>query len=741
MVDLRQPPAAQREVPLPEATAREPRATGWTRWLPWLLVGFAVAFGAWLLRAELRDVLYPNDEGAHLGMVRLAEARIRGLHNPFDAWYPYLGLGVPQYSQYQSLPSIITGLLSIPFGDAAFRVVNYGLLVTLPVPVFVGARLLDLDRWEAGAAALVSPMLVNVNGYGFEWGSFLWIGSGMWSMLWALWLLPIALGLAWRAVARGERVALAAFVVGLTCAFHFITGYFVLLALGVFVLVRPSSALRRLGRSAMVGAGGLLIFSFVFVQTLRDLDYVNLDSITRGTFWVDSYGPGKVLGWLVRGEVFDYGRRPVVSLFVACGVVVCVVRARRHEHARIPLGLLPLGLLLWSGRRVVGPVIDRLPGGRDLLLHRFIIGVHVAGILLAGIGSVWLFRTAVRLGRRLPRLDRARVVTVVGAGALAVLVLAPVLNDRSQYAGDDRRLIDAQVVADQTSGADVRALIATARARGGGRIYAGSSSNWGTTVRVGEVPLYQVPVQVGADSIGFYLRTSSLTADIEPYFDDLDPEQFDLFDVKYVVLLNGRHPAAPGRVLATRGDYSLWEITNTSGYLEVVDATEPVPANRTNMAATFVPYLTSDALRAHRHPLVAFDGTAPGAPSLRTSAPAAGPPGRVDAAHADIAGGRFTGRVTADRPAWVMLKTSYVPRWTATVDGRAVRPAMLAPGYVGVPVGQGTHRVVFQYRPSSSYPLYFAIGVLTLALLLFGPIVVRRARARRASPGPSGPTG
>ena len=88
-----------------------------------------------------------------------------------------------------------------------------------------------------------------------------------------------------------------------------------------------------------------------------------------------------------------------------------------------------------------------------------------------------------------------------------------------------------------------------------------------------------------------------------------------------------------------------------------------------------------------------------------------------------------------------MLKASYAPRWTATVDGRSVKPAMLAPGYVGVPVGRGTHRVVFQYRPSSSYPLYFAIGGLVLAVLVFGPGVVRRSRARREPPASSASPG
>ncbi len=494
------------------------------------------------------------------------------------------------------------------------------------------------------------------------------------------------------------------------------------------MIVHPPAALQRLGRSALVGFGGLLIFSFVFLQTIRDLDYVNLDSITRGTFWVDSYGPSKVFPWLFRGEVFDFGRPPVISLLVACGAGVCIARARRQETARIPLGLMVLALVLWSGRRVVGPVIDHLPGGQDLLLHRFIASVHLAGILLAGIGAVFACRGAEALGRRFLRIRYGRVLAVSAALVLTVVVLYPVLDERRMYAGADRHFIDAQVVADRTVGADLEALIDVARARGDGRIYAGASSNWGSTVRAEQVPVYQLPVQFGADSVGFYLRTLSLSADIEPYFDDADAAQYNLFNIKYVLLRNGRQPSVPAVVLATRGDFTLWQIANTTGYLEVVDTTDPVSANRTNMASVFAPYLTSTDLARRRHPLVAFDGETDGTPSARTSTPAAGPPGTVDWSDSSIEDGRFTGQVTAARPGWVMLKASYVPRWTVTVDGREVEAAMLAPSFVGVPVTQGTHLVVFAYHPSTSYPIYFTIGAVTLLALVVGPIAVRRAR-------------
>src|SRR6185436_14717878 len=94
-----------------------------------------------------------------------------------------------------------------------------------------------------------------ITGYGFEWGSFTWLGSGMWSMLWALWLMPISLGLVWRAIAKGERYGL-----------------------GVFALLNLRQLVVRIGRGALVGVGSLLIFAWVFVPTLGGLDYVNVNS-------------------------------------------------------------------------------------------------------------------------------------------------------------------------------------------------------------------------------------------------------------------------------------------------------------------------------------------------------------------------------------------------------------------------------------------------------------------------------
>src|SRR6185436_19650639 len=143
------------------------------RRLPWILVGAAVGFSLWTLRAELFDVWFLNDAGIHRSMVGWAAQRIRDGHLPFDGWYPALSLGASRFHHYQSLPHIVTGALTVPFGAGVFRWSLYLLVAGWPVAVYAGARLFGLDRWAAAVAAALASLVSSAAGLGFEWGSYL----------------------------------------------------------------------------------------------------------------------------------------------------------------------------------------------------------------------------------------------------------------------------------------------------------------------------------------------------------------------------------------------------------------------------------------------------------------------------------------------------------------------------------------------------------------------------------------
>ena len=150
-----------------------------------------------------------NDSSFHLQMVRWADGQIDEGRVPLDGWYPYLSLGSSQFHHYQSLPHTLTAYAARATGagdQTTYLWILYLLLALWPISVYLGARLLGWGRWTAAGAAAVSPLIVSASGYGYEHGSYTWQGYGVYSQLWAMWLLPIAWGLTWRAVTRGKRL-------------------------------------------------------------------------------------------------------------------------------------------------------------------------------------------------------------------------------------------------------------------------------------------------------------------------------------------------------------------------------------------------------------------------------------------------------------------------------------------------------------------------------------------------------
>ena len=171
--------------------------------------------------------------------------------------------------------------------------------------------------------------------------------------------------------------------------------------------------------------------------------------------------------------------------------------------------------------------------------------------------------------------------------------------------------------------------------------------------------------------------------------------------------------------------------TGDIGYLSVVDTVAPVAVDRTNLGLQMARFLTSDLPLHGRYPTLAFAGAAGAEPTLGPGDDPTTPPGSVTSSVALPADGRFGGDVHADRTAVVQLKASFDPRWTATVDGRDPPTGMIAPGFVGVRVSPGDHRVLFAYHAYPFYWLLFAFGALVMIAL----VVVERRFLR---PVPSG---
>ena len=393
----------------------------WKAWAPAGLVAIAVIFNLVVLRAETTQVPNLNDGVLHNAMMRVALHDIDQGRLPLGGWFPYLSLGSAQFLHYQSLPHVIGALVGTVVGTANVYYWSLYLLLALwPVSVFVGARLLGWNPWTAGIAALLSPLLVSVAGYGYQDSSYTWSGYGVWTQLWGMWLLPLAWGLSWRAVNHGRNYALAALAIAVTIACHFLTGYLALLVLVPWVLSDVSQLRRRLLRAAAVGGGALLIAAWVLVPLVSEAGWSGNLEFYRGTFFFDSYGAPQVLGWLFTGQLYDSGRFPIVSLLVGVGLVVCIARVRRDTRSRALIGAWLLSLVLYFGRPTLGPLLNVLPGGSDLPLHRYINGVHLAGLMLAGVGALWIAQVLLAGLRRL--IPGVRLSA--GAAGVAVVGLA-----------------------------------------------------------------------------------------------------------------------------------------------------------------------------------------------------------------------------------------------------------------------------------------------------------------------------
>src|ERR1700680_686741 len=105
---------------------------------------------------------------------------------------------------------------------------------------------------------------------------------------------------------------------------------------------------------------------------------------------------------------------------------------------------MALSLVLFSGRPTFGFILDLLPGNTDLFLSRYMMGIQLAGDMLAGVGVAWVGERVVMLvWTWRPRIPPDPVVA--GLMGAAVLVTLPGWADRAAYAASDSVSVSLQV--------------------------------------------------------------------------------------------------------------------------------------------------------------------------------------------------------------------------------------------------------------------------------------------------------
>ena len=376
-----------------------PEGASSRRWVdlwPLAFVAIAVLVNLWVLRSERLVVTAVNDQSVHRLLIEWARANWANGHVPFDGWFPRLSAGLPEFHHYQVLPHIITGLFATAVGtNHAIAWTNYLGMALWPVCIYLTVRIFGFSRITAGLTAAMAPLISSVTLYGFEYGSYAWRGNGMWSQLWGMWLLPLTLALTYRSITRGHRYALAALFLALTLSCHFLTGIMAVLGMGIWVLLVPKEIVKRIGRAALVGIGGLAGAAWLLVPVTTDGAYGLSSQYNGGTYFFNSHGRSQVFAWLWRGDLLDYAqdgrvRWPFITILLGVGIVLAAVRFTKDERLRGLLLYFALGFAFFAGKDTVGWLTSRLPGSDQLLLHRFHNMLQISGLLLAGVGASFI---------------------------------------------------------------------------------------------------------------------------------------------------------------------------------------------------------------------------------------------------------------------------------------------------------------------------------------------------------------
>jgi hypothetical protein len=723
VVEREHAPDALRPVDEPKKTALpRPVAGRWPTTVLLAMILVPMGFNAVYLWPELAlPIPSVNDDATHYMLLQRASEALASGENPLDHWVPDLELGFPWFLYYQNIPHLtVIALHRLLLGRVdlltVFNGLRYLLLIVFPLTVYWSMRRMEFSRVAAAGSATAASLIAANGRYGFEYLSYVWLGFGMFTQLWAMHLSFVSLACLDRVVEKGKGYTAAIVALTVLVLSHLVYAYMMAITALLVALIglRRANLGRRLGRMAVVGGLVAVITSYMSLPFLLQWPYLSASQYLQ-RWKYDSYGAQDILTALVTGELLDFGRLPVLTALLALGLAVAALA--RTRAARMALVLFVAWLLLYFGRPTWGALANLLPMHEGLLMHRFSGSVHLAAVLLIGLGVEWIWRLLAPLG------PRWRPVVVV---LLLLGLLVPAFRERRDYYTLNTQGMERTQKQLREADLDIRTIMDTLRSLPPGRTHAGLRANWGGEFRVGDLRVYDLLTFNRIVSLSPPYSSISHNADFVWHFDDHNPVHYELFDVKYLIAPPAWAPPEFLKPIKQTARYVLYGAP-TRGYAAFVSITERAAAP--TQASLFKQNLTwffSD--RPAKGDFTRYDF-----PSSRAAGPetAAGqgwcPTGRV--VEQSVGPGRVAALTECPTPVTLAIKMTYHPNWRVTVDGAPASAFMVSPSFIGVALPAGRHEVRAEYRPGRFRMVLLAVGLVT-----FAGVVVYRRRLERWIP-------
>ena len=700
---------------------------------------FIVGFNLCCLYPEIRGEagLY-GDKAYHLQLAKSAVSAIQNGKNLTDPWDSTMGTGFPVFHYYQHLPHVVLALANVSLFESIALIdlltwSNYLLLSFFPFSIYWSLRRFGFQPISCVMTSLVSSVVSYDLYGGMGSGNYVFHGFGLYSQLWGVFLLPLMLSLAYGAIINGKTYFMSVLLSSMTLMSHLMIAYMGFIALGLLVCIKClqssdfKSGLVSLcnysRRFVILLLLVMLVTSYFLIPFFLDRTFLNtgLADNTVGNIMENSYGHQVVLQNLFSGNLFDLNRIPVLTILVFVGICICLFRWRIGLYIA-PLVMFLFWLLLFFGRPTWGSLLNLLPLSQSAQLIRFVLGVQLSGIVLAGLSLSVLYSWFLSRGRKWS----------TGLGILGViLILCPVYIERYQYLKQNGVVIKENQLALESESTELSNLYQALEALPPGRIYVADQKSIRRERGLTTIPM--LVHSAGFDVLSANYHHYSYSSRLIRTFDQYSYENYNLFNVKYVVAPEEWNPPDFAELIGDFGRHYLYGV-ETSGYFDLVGTGTKFLIDSKDFVATAAMWTKSNLFLEKHYPELSIGSSSemPGSSrdsntvgvkksifsdTIGSNSQILPVPLRGSVISEIVGDAVFQAEVDVKRNSMLLLKSSYHPNWIALVDGIQKSPVMLMPGFIGVHLDPGRHNVTIKYQTRSIKNLLLVVGFLTLVLI------------------------